>query len=283
MNKLQNFWRVFVKSIGSISYYKDIAKARFSFSLKYIYFLLFLIALLQGIISAVKLAYLMPKIPQFQQDARYQVLNFYPKELVITVKDQQISTNVKEPYFMGNFIVIDTKATVDKFASYKKPVLLTSSAVVIENGSDGYKVTTLDNFLKEVPNGSQFNQKMYLGLVNKLLPYLNYLPAFGYCLIALTLFVLPFIIAGSMLVGKMFILVFSSLLLLLLAKIMKRDLSYGKVYQLSLHALTIPVVLSFVSAYFVFPVGWLSTLIFLTYMIVVIASWEIKNNHTPGV
>jgi hypothetical protein len=277
MNKLKQFSRVFTKSISSISYYKDIAKASLGFSLKYLYFLLLIIAFLQGIISAAKLSYLIPKIPQFVQDAKGQVINFYPRDLIFTVKDQKISSNVKEPYTIKNFVVIDTKITAADVANYKDKVILGDSFVAIpDSQSGGNKTISLTDYLKNIPSGTQFTQKSYLDLANKLLPYLNYLPAIAYCLIIITLLVLPFILAGLTLLGRMFILVFSTLGLLILAKIMKRDLSYRQIYHLSLHALTIPVVLSFAASYFTFPVGWLNTVIFLAYMIPVIASWEIK-------
>jgi len=285
MNKLKNFWRVFTKSIGSISYYKDVARAKFSFSLKYLYFLLFLIALLSGIVSAVKLSYLIPKIPEYKESIKSQALNFYPKELIVTIKNQKITTNVTEPYFVGSFAVIDTKIAPADFSKFPNKAIVGDSFIAVpdSSGNEGYRLISLTDYLKNVPNNTQFNQKDYLAVVNKLLPYLNYLPTIAYYLIAIALFVLPFLVAGFTLLGRMFTLLFSSLALLILAKIMKRDLNYGKIYQLSLHALTIPVVLTFVSVYFVFPVAWLNTVIFLAYMILVIDSWEIRESHTPGV
>lgn len=279
MNKLKQFSRVFTKSISSISYYKDIAQAKFDFSLKYLYFLLLILAFLQGVVSAIKLSYLIPKIPQFIQDAKYQVLNFYPKELVLTVKDQKISSNVKEPYNIGDWVVIDTKVTLQDLAKYQNKAVLGESFVVVpDSQSGGNRTISLTDYLKNVPSGTQFTQKSYLDLANKLLPYLNYLPTIAYCLIVITLVILPFILAGIMLLGRMFVLVFSTLALLILAAIMKRDLNYGKIYHLSLHALTIPIVLSFASGYFAIPyLGLINSIIFLTYMIPVIASWELKN------
>jgi hypothetical protein len=285
MIKLRNFWRVFTKSISSISYYKDIAVAKFGFSLKYLYFLLLILAFLQGIVSAVKLSYLLPKIPQFIEDARYQVSNFYPKELVLTVKDQKISSNVKEPYVIRDFVVIDTKISAADLATYKDKVILGDSFVAIPDSQNGGNRTiSLTDYLKNVPNGTQFTQKSYLDLAGKLLPYLNYLPTVIYCLIAAVLVVWPFIGAGLVLLGRMIILVFSTLALLILAAIMKRDLGYGKIFQLSLHALTIPVVLTFVSGYFSIPyLGLINSIIFLAYMIPVIASMELKPSARPSV
>ena len=98
MNKLKTFYRTFAKSISSPKYYKDILKAKFSFSLKYLILLLFIVNLITTIKIGTFLYKYYPQIGPFIGEVKQTVVDFYPQELVLTVKKQKISTNVKEPY-----------------------------------------------------------------------------------------------------------------------------------------------------------------------------------------
>src|SRR3989344_4178481 len=140
MKKIKRFFTIFKRSLLDPKYYHDILKAKFSFSLKYLYTLLFFLALIHALIFSAQIAVFIPLIPRFIETAKTVVQNTYPDELVITIKDGQLSTNVKEPYsiplpkefpdiFDQNLITIDTKAQVSDYPKYQSLALVTKDSI----------------------------------------------------------------------------------------------------------------------------------------------------------
>lgn len=277
---MKTFWRTFVKSLTSPGYYKDVLSARFSFSLKYFLALLFLTAFLFGLKIAGEIAVNLPKIPGFVDQTKKEILTVYPEELILTVKDQKISTNVNEPYFVrplkeevdGNlyFLTIDTKADIADYQSYRSIILLTETSLVFPRQEVGYQVIPLGQYLRDVPDGMKIDKSVYQEAVKKGLPYLDYLPAVARWGIILSLTALPLISAVFGAFWKMFYLLFFAALFFILLKIARKKISFPKVYQLSMHGLTVPVTASLVATTLgINPVFW-GTPIFVIWMILVL-------------
>ena len=93
MSFLQNIG----KSIYSPEFYKELLGLPFSFSLKYFYSLAVVLAVALAVIFSFKI---IPAAQPFLQSIGPQVLNYYPDELVITIKNGDVSTNVAEPYLL---------------------------------------------------------------------------------------------------------------------------------------------------------------------------------------
>ena len=287
MKKLQTFKYIFWKSLTKPEYYEDVVTAKFSFSLKYLYALLFFSYLLLGMKTAVSVTVSIPKIPNFIEDAKKVLSNIYPEELVLTIQDKKISTNVVEPYFIAipremgipkgearYLLAIDTSAVITDFEKYQSFFLLSKEFVAMKDNNSGYKVQPLDEILKDVPDGTKIKKTDFNYLMEKIYPYFNYLYPFAYIAVALLLTLWPLFMAGFNLLGKLIMLAVYSLPLIILAKLLKRSLTYKNVYRMSMHGLTVSVLISTFLALINFNLPYISLLAFLLWMIIVVLKQE---------
>lgn len=311
MSKLKTFFRTLRKSLTSFPYYKEILKAKFSFSFKYLYFLLYLINLVLGIWFAVAIVFLMPLVPNFLAQVKDVAYKSYPSELVVTIDNGKVKTNVKEPYFIDfpkefrnvggleNFrlVTIDTKAQVGDYPKYNTVVLVTGDSVVYPDSSSGSRATGTYKVVPLSQAGSA-GQKMvidkagYDKVVTSLLPYLNYVKPLMWVGVFLSIFLLPFLGASMAMIGKLVYLLITSLIVLLVIKIMKKTYSYSQIYRISMHGLTLPILISFVLGLFGINIQFLYTIVFTIFMIMVFAKMgspteiesttELKGNEEPA-
>ncbi len=292
IKRLKNFFRNVKRSVVDFEYYKEIAKAPLGFSLKYLFFLTLLTAFVTSLFIAFAITSIIPKIPDFSQKLKTAGESFYPKELVISVKSRKIVTNVKEPYYVEvpenlgiktteHLVAIDTKASASDYKKYNSVFLVTEDSIVAPDSQSStkspgsYKVYPLTDSLAKEPDGVVVNRRVYDEILGKLLPYLNYLPTLAWIGVVLAIFILPFIISSFTFSGKLFYLLFFTLILWLVAKIMKKDLGYGKLYRLSIHGSTIVILLDLVLS--VFGIGMpflLPSLILLVFMILVLSKFS---------
>ena len=296
MEKLKIFWRTFVNSLTKPSYYKDILQAKFSFSLKYLAFLLFLISLVGALKFTFGLLDLKPKLPEFIDKAKIVVMNVYPDKLIITVKGGKISTNVKEPYFIEmpeevrdlgliskNLVAIDTQGNVEDFEKYDSTILLTDEFAVLndyQSGRPGYKVNPLKDYLKDVPDGVQMNKAVYQTFANQVLPYIDKLPQYLMGLSLILIILMPFLGALLTLSGYMLYLILPVFILWIISKLMKKGLAYGKVFQLSMHGLTLPILISALITLYGKSFPFLFSIIFFGFMIFVLSRIPGKLNKS---
>lgn len=256
MRKIKNFLNTFKKSLTDLNYYKEIVKAPFRFSLKYLFFLLFVLTLISSLKIAVGLSFIIPKAPQLVTSAKEGIKSFFPAGLVVTVRNGELSTNVKEPYYIElpmlaglketHFITIDTKASVDDIQSLKTLILVTKKSAVIKDQNNGLRVYPFSDIKETVV----LDKDSYNQMVGKLLPYLDLLPRILTILLILAILVWPFVGAAFWLLGQLVYLLIVSLLLLLVVAIMKRKIRYSKIYQMSMHALTLPILIQFILSFF---------------------------------
>ncbi len=292
MKKLKIFAKTFWRSLTSPSYYMDILSAKFSFSLKYLYFLLFISSLLLGAKGAIGIARSIPKIPGFIENTKTVLSQIYPKELVLTVKDKNISTNVVEPYFIAipremripkgearYLLAIDTSAVITDFEKYQSFFLLSKEFVAMKDENSGYKVQPLGEILKDVPDGMTIKKGDFNALVARLNPYYHYIYPVAYAGIIFLLTLWPLFVAGLKLIHpyspvSLIILLFYSLFLFSLAKLLRRALTYKNVYRMSMHGLTVFVVTSTFMMLINFNLPYIPLLAFLLWMIVVVVKQE---------
>lgn len=284
MKKLKIFARTFWKSLTNPSYYKDILSAKFSFSLKYLIFLLFLASLFFSFKAAIGLAKIRPKVPSFITEAKKVISEIYPDELVLTIRNKKITTNVIEPYTIDfpvdnkiptggyeHLLTINTRANIDDFRKYNSVFLLAGDYIVApDDEGRSYKILPLDDYLKKIPDGAYLNKGLYLEMVKKALPYFDYLPRIVDLAILFLIVLSPVLVTGFSLSGKLLYLLICSFFLWLLALVLKRGLSYAKVFQMSMHGLTLPILLGIFMSLFNFSLPFISTLIFLVWMIVIL-------------
>lgn len=284
MGKLRTFFRAFFKSFTSPKYYVEIVKAKFSFSFKYFffYFFLYTLAVMAYLIPVVFLP--MDKVVRKLPDT---ILETYPADLTITVKNGQVSTNVHEPYFIPfpqniypfknlnlsrfNLLTIDTKAQVTDILKHNTLVLLTKDSVSLM-GEDG-KITT---YPLRGMNDAVINKLVVFSIVQAFAPYLKFVvPVLVFLSFLMLLILIP--------LGSMFYLLLFSILTWIIGKLMGLPLGYGKYYQIGLHVVPIWITLEGIMVLFGFrivtPLFGTTLLLVLT----IIALWGVKKNILPNV
>ena len=280
MRKLKLFGRVLWRSCTDPAYYKDIVRARASFSLKYLFVFAFLFSVVATVRYAYSFAAFLPKLPQYVAMAREKGAGFYPKDLVVTVKDGEVSTNVKEPYVIDfpfvlpadgdnkpeHLLVIDTKATAERFTAYKSVVVVGKNTVYYRDDK-GYKFYPLT----DMKGTTVINYALYDEWAGKVLPYLNYVPQIVYGAGAAGLLLLPFVLTTGRMAEYLFVLLVLTIFSLGLAKLLKKKLPYPTLYRLGMHAITVPVLMTYFFQFFGISVPFLFPLVFVGWMGVVLS------------
>lgn len=245
-----NFLKKVKSSVYDPIYYSEILNMNFGGSLKYF----FKLSLLLALVGAIYLSFVsIPKVNSFISTFGDRVVEAYPAELEVRLKDGLVSTNVVEPYIIPlpkdefnadynksnyeNLIVIDTKSdlSLDKFNAYNTVVLLTKNAVLTR---DKGKIT-----ITELKGTSDLtiNRDKLVYWVGKVTPFVKKLP-----------YIIPVLVFTGLFLYfafSLFYLLFVALLVFIIGKIRKLGLSYKKSYQISLHAITLPLILSTVSLF----------------------------------
>jgi hypothetical protein len=231
------------------SYYADIVKAPLSFSVKYYVVYMFLFSIIVSAIIVVR--WVIPISHFALQDLPPLLVNVYPEELVVTINNGQVSTNVQEPYFIPvsrlepigeafkqrvlgsqesdvqNLLVIDTEATAEDITSYNTLILLTWDAVSFINDSGNIETMSL----KKVENIT-INQETINKSIESITPLFAYITPVATLILIIGLFCYGFI--------RLTYIAFLAFLLWILSLIMKVSLPYKKTFQIELHANLIP-------------------------------------------
>lgn len=248
MGKISTFFYSLKRTFTSPPYYADILKAPFSFSLKFFYFFFFVYALLFTLLVTIRvflpLNDLISALPE-------KLVEVYPAELEVRIRNGEVSTNVPEPYripledvkntleqssrrvlgtgteAMDYFLVIDTQGKIDDFFQYQTYVLLTKNHLSYLN-EDGHletiSLTNIDNLT--------INRKTVESVVGRVVPFLRFIVP-GLAVITF------FFVLISYPSTKLLYLLFFALVLLVIGKVIKFPLSYSKSYQLGLHLIIV--------------------------------------------
>lgn len=285
MSKLSTFLNTLKKSLTSPLYYSDILSAPFSFSLKYLFVLLFLIALIRGIIFSISFIPTVPKIPGYIEESKQIIRNLYPPGLTVTIKDGSLRTNVDEPYYIPfparfnikdmSLVAIDTKASVDSFKKYNTAFLVTKNAIAYPDSDTkgSYKVYPFS----DVKGFVIINREAYDRVVNVIIPYFKYYPLAITAIFVFLLLVVP--IFGSLfsVSGILLYLIVLTLVTRLMSKFMKLSLSYSQVFRLGIHALTFSLIFNLFKSLLGITIPYTYTPPFILWMIIVFT--QLKKHH----
>jgi hypothetical protein len=235
-------------SIYSPQFYRELAGKPFSFSLKYFYSLVVVIALVLTIVFSMEF---IPQMNALVQSVIRAFTGSIPADVVVTIQRGMASINKKEPYAVPlpdefrrtfkdipdanspeaeNLFVVDTQSllSLERFLEHKTVFWLTKNALVM-GGRDELRVQSL----QRVP-GTVLDKAFLASVAAKLQPFLRWLP--------------PLVVFG---VFTVFVLLFSSTLVYLLvgafvvwgvARARGARLTYGASYRLGLHAVTAALV-----------------------------------------
>lgn len=267
MNKIRAFFYIFTKSLTTPKYYGDILAARFSLTLKYYLVLsLVLSAVSAGIFSFTAL----PQIRAFVDEQLMQIPDYYPENLEITAKDGQLSINQPEPYivpipkdwldemnkdleeelsqYVGesrekeemeqmqkikNIVVFKSDGTINDLENFNTFILVNSKNMIYR---DSQKLEVVP--LSDVPDGT-FTKETLVGGLNEFAPILERFVGLSVLFFAIALLFYFMVLRG----------VYSVVVAVLLWPVglfLKKSLPFLKYWQLSIHAMTLPLVLGVV-------------------------------------
>lgn len=280
MKKLRAFFYSFKRSLVSPDYYRDVIKTKFSFSLKFFLFSCFLLSLILGTVYSLSAQ---PALNKFVLELK-RLPGYYPENLVIEIKNGQVNTNQKEPFFVPlppfpgegaeikppftNLLVIDTQAEIGEIKKYQTAALLTKDSLVIRTAEQTQELRAypLDN-IKDFTLDENLIQTLW----QKISIYFKYMVPLATTFIFLGLFIgLP--------LSKFIHLVIFSLITLIFAKILKAKLSYKKSLQVNLHAFILPTLVQevFKIAGLQLPIPFFYSLVLLIFNLIILASLKEK-------
>jgi len=235
-------------SVYGPAFYRSMHEKSLGSAFKYFFSLIAIVAL---VCAGISLFYI-PKITAFGQDAAQKIIAHYPSELEVKVAKGQASSNVPEPYFIPlpsenaksvenspkNLLVIDTKDSfnLSDFNSYSTAVLLSKDVLAYKDKQGKITIQSLDKFPDVTVNQAKVVE--WAGVANAFLAKLVYF-------LPLAVFFGVFVMY---VVGKLVYLLFVSLLVMLLLKTKNLPASYSQAYKMSLHAITVPIVLGLLMA-----------------------------------
>lgn len=225
-------------------------------SIKYLAKLCLLLALLGSIIFAFSL----PKLFLNAKNTLTSIAVDYPDDLVVSLKGGNVSINRPEPYIVkmpsnltkindsqsakiDNLIVVNTTEpfNLDKFKEYSTFSLLTKSEFIsMQNNNGEIKILSLSKFGNMEITKTWILEKEVM--IKKILPWLIFL-------------IIPVVYGGmfvGIFIGTLGILFLSAVIVWIISKIKKMNLSYKKSYQVALYASTILLILSIFYRYLEF-------------------------------
>jgi len=274
MNQLKTFFYSLKKSLFERRYYKDVAKASFWFSFKYLWFLIFILTVIK--VSSFSGQYLknrrriQPEVNKFMITTE----NLYPDELKLQIKNGRLSTNVREPYPFDfkqkikptekHILVIDTQGTIENYPNYNSYILATKNAVVYPSKSSSNRVEETSVFyFRNLKKDFTLNKNIYNNFLNVIRPYSN--KALYFLDYFVIIFLFFFFIFGSLFwtAGIIFGLLFLTFFVWIINLIFKKQYSYGSLFKMGMHAATWPILISEISKYLSSPYPTFYTLIFL--------------------
>lgn len=254
MKKVKAFLYIFIKSlIPQKKYYKQLVKTPFKFSLKYFSVLIILLNFIFSIYLVNSYSY--QKIYNFINKLK-KSLATYPSDLSIFIKKNNLFTNNNRPYFLWlkenekerlvlSVIENTDKQTVDNLHSI---IILTKEKIIIKNPNNYQLISTFD--INEIPE--LIIDKKSVEQINNFLQSLLTNLRWYYSLATLMIIlILPLI---SFTVLNLYLLIASFLVYSYFKFFRRRHFHFKKVFQISFHAITFPIVLEYLT--FVSPINF---------------------------
>lgn len=286
MQWLRTFTEDLRNSLCDRSFYRSLLKRTFGRGVKYLYTLLVLIAFVWIVTACIGLFKLARYTPELVANVTTYARTAYPPELVVTIREGELSTNVEEPFFIDapvtipdenadeemeikHWIAIDTSASVEDYFRYESLVLVGKTWIVVPDKNNDTLGTIRVLPLESIEEFT-LNRAVYDSWLAKIIPFLGILQPLAYGGIVILLLAGPFVLGGFMLLGKLISLLLLSLLGLLIAAILKTGLGYKQVYTLSLYAITWPILYSVIADILSFHIPFAYTAIYLVWMILVL-------------
>ncbi len=282
MRPFKTFFYSFKRSLFDLKYYRDVASAKFSFSLKYLWFLVFIFFVIKTIGLVGAYIHNRPQItPAVNQVISY-AQGFYPEELELKVENGQLSTNVKEPYYIQfdrnlrggdsrHFVIIDTQGSIEDYPKYNTYVLATRNALVYPSKFRDSQISQTSVFyFRDLKSGFSFDRNEYDFLIDNVRPYAARAVYFVDWFVSIGL--LFFLFFGSLFwtIAILIGLLALTFVVWLVSLLLKKPYGYGDLYKMGMHAVTWPIVFGEAVKYLNLPLPNVYHLVFLVFMTIVL-------------
>jgi len=222
-------------------------------------------------------------IPQYI-NVSYKFINeIYPEGLVLTLKNGSLRSNVDEPFYIDlpktsdsiiafpHFIAIDTKNTYSQLNNYHSFIIVNKNDIHIKANYNNEDKDYQTFSLKEIDGYFMINKEVYQRICDSIKPYISYISPFYY--MGLSLFLLLFPLIGSFiyLFGiVMYLLFFSFLFFLIFNMFHIYNYSFRSIFHISLHAISVSLVLQFIQYWLRVSVPYTYSLPFFIWMIYIL-------------
>lgn len=295
MKALHTFWNEIRASSSHPVEHAALVRKPLKSALRYLYWFLFC----AGCISALQIAVIggmfIPKIAPFIVHRAEELRTMYPKDLVVTLKEGQVSTNAEEPVIIDgpetwkeiltesgstkHVLVIDTSATAEDFKRYNTYILVTKNSIVAQD-NNGTRVVPLDQQDRVDQEEIVIDQKFVMELITGLEGILRYVPRIAATTLAMVVLFYPFAAAGLRWLWLLVYLFPMTLVMWAFSAATGKSYTYGQLYRLGIFGLTLPVLYSLVARFL--PALYLPftfTLIFIVWMGIVISAKAVKTKY----
>ncbi len=271
------FFKQIKNSIHNREFYKSLLEKPFGYSLKYYLKLSLVSALFGAIVFGL---FMVPNILSFLWKVDAELVKIYPQDLVVTITEGKVSLNKPEPYAVGWPTAFDLTSILDgDWVSYKNLVIIdtrraveetlnsTSTLVAISATNVGYKDIDGKIYTDTIApfTNTEITYNRVLEFLEDVRPWYKFLTPFFVVGVFVVSFLMMIFLLGLLLIQALF-----SWVLLILMKVQKdksKKITFIQALQVTLHAVTLPVILMGVLSVLGYP---MLGILFLALILVVI-------------
>lgn len=252
MQKLKSFFYSYINSLYSTNYYRQLQTTAVSQSYKFFFGLIIVSAIFTSVFLSIKGAKIVQK---YISEITANLIEKFPDDLVITVKDNVWSMNRSEPVLLAtpdtlkqsdpkdpeqdtqvkfpkNLFALYPAGTIEDLDKLETFILVNEKNIIVKESSQSIKTTPITN----LPNGT-FNKTDFIKNVTRLTS-LVWIPAVFIGIISNLIFL------SFGLIYAIFSTAVSVVATLLASKIVGKSVSKDTAIKTGIHSLSIPVTIN---------------------------------------
>lgn len=281
--KPMEFLRTIRKSIFDRDFYAKAQTADFRSALKQYTLFILCIAFITALPVYISFFTALSQIKE-SSDIPATALSLYPDELVLRLENGHMTSNVAEPYTIPmpessgmkqsmNLLVINTRGAVTPadFDLYNTSAILGGDAVwVYDREKDKIEIQKFDMFGKDTLVINKQKVGEWVGIAWNI----------GKKILVVFMVFLPFFLFSFLWFAYLLYLLFGAVIIWVIAKIRKVDLSYSQSYKIGLYLITLPILYSTLS---VASLSFLRIPFLFTIILAIVAYLNLAPTSTPPI
>lgn len=258
--KSRTWWHVFSQSIFNKEYYSHLQDVPLSFSIKFISVFFMLYMLFWAGVASIALSTWVPKLQKALPGWEKSIIATYPDNARFTVKNGELSTNMKQPFVVAmskdvqaerdseafdraNILVIDQHATSADYHEKDTIILVTNKEVVVPASrapESGYEVFPLSSFVEKNAAPFTITQSNFRAFIQSAGEYIDtHIWAFYPWFAVAVAFGMVTLGSVGLILYHLMLFFFLGFLVYLIAKL-SRAMTYRRSYQFAIHAFVAP-------------------------------------------